>query len=368
MRAQYSEIRKGDSRKLQSGPHQENKQSYNVGMKGATTPVFVYSVEMKPSPDGKIESAIMHGVPLGLGNKAAIKIQTAAKRYFMKRYATEHGQEIEEECKKEPLMKAMKEPQANFESAILERSRRDLLQSPELLHAIITHFRNCVCSFHDIADKELKSGDMRQLFNQYDEESDGYLSHSQVQAIAMLIQFPLHEQDLGDFFHWIDMDGNGKIDIDELIMICQKKMDFLVARRTRKFRAASRRFLFHCANGNTQAMEVAASSFKDRLNDVRDHTSSLTPMHYAARSGNLNAVIWLHRHGALIDSESASGVTPLMIACRHGFLDIAKYLHSQGAEIITTHCGCSATHAAAMGKHRDVLEWLSIMGSRTMPI
>jgi len=57
-----------------------------------------------------------------------------------------------------------------------------------------------------------------------------------------------------------------------------------------------------------------------------------TALHYAARSGNYNIVLFLIRHNANLDAASKTGWTPLHLACYQGHYDTAEMLLQSGAK------------------------------------
>ena len=58
-----------------------------------------------------------------------------------------------------------------------------------------------------------------------------------------------------------------------------------------------------------------------------------TPLHYAARAGDLSTVQSLLRSGAKADAENRYGVTPLSLAVEEGNLDVVNVLIAAGANV-----------------------------------
>ncbi|KAF5578854.1 ankyrin repeat-containing protein [Fusarium pseudocircinatum] len=69
--------------------------------------------------------------------------------------------------------------------------------------------------------------------------------------------------------------------------------------------------------------------------DVRD-SGHRTPLCYAARSGNVDAVRLLIRRGSNVNVETPAGQTPLTIATTHGHEKIAQILIDKGANVDQT--------------------------------
>lgn len=60
-----------------------------------------------------------------------------------------------------------------------------------------------------------------------------------------------------------------------------------------------------------------------------------------------------------VNSMNYCGQTAFFIACERGHLEAAKALHKQGANVsATSNMGFAPVHAAAMGGHLDILQYL----------
>lgn len=82
-------------------------------------------------------------------------------------------------------------------------------------------------------------------------------------------------------------------------------------------------------------------------------------IHYCARNGQFDMIVYLIHDGAAINRQDADGKTPLMHAAFHGHLHIVKYLVEQGAnKEAQNKPGNTALTLAAKCGHLDVVQYL----------
>ena len=85
-----------------------------------------------------------------------------------------------------------------------------------------------------------------------------------------------------------------------------------------------------------------------------------TPLHVAARLGDLRAVTTLCENGAEIDKRGCDGYTPFMHAAEGGWLEIVQYLSGQGADInATNNRQESAAMLAIRARHYDLYRFFA---------
>ena len=77
------------------------------------------------------------------------------------------------------------------------------------------------------------------------------------------------------------------------------------------------------------------------------HTGGMTPLHHAAREGNMESVLPLLAGGAEVNQVSADGSTPLLTATINGHFDLAMRLLEHGAGTnIASEAGATPLYAA----------------------
>jgi len=109
----------------------------------------------------------------------------------------------------------------------------------------------------------------------------------------------------------------------------------------------------------------AARLLLDRGADVnaRDEFGG-TPLHYAAGSGHVNVVRLLLDRGADVNARDEDGVTPLHYAAYYGFLDAARLLLDRGADVnARAKYGVTPLYLAAREGHVDVARLLLERGA-----
>eukprot|EP00927_Polykrikos_kofoidii_P012531 TRINITY_DN15401_c0_g2_i1.p1 TRINITY_DN15401_c0_g2~~TRINITY_DN15401_c0_g2_i1.p1 ORF type:complete len:325 (+),score=64.25 TRINITY_DN15401_c0_g2_i1:118-1092(+) len=90
----------------------------------------------------------------------------------------------------------------------------------------------------------------------------------------------------------------------------------------------------------------------------------VTPLHYAAASGDVGKVKGFLRAGAFVDVRDAWGETPLHFAARTGQLEICKVFLSHGADINATgNEGTTALVVAARASREEVCQLLLFHGA-----
>eukprot|EP00435_Cladocopium_sp_Y103_P066594 s32_g28.t2 len=94
----------------------------------------------------------------------------------------------------------------------------------------------------------------------------------------------------------------------------------------------------------------------------------LTPLHYAASSGQLEPIRLLLEAGAKLEARTtaASWMAPLHLAARNGRLDVVRVLVEAGAEKdqLATSLGVTPMYFAARQGHLDIVRWLVEAGAR----
>ena len=86
-----------------------------------------------------------------------------------------------------------------------------------------------------------------------------------------------------------------------------------------------------------------------------------TPLIWAARLGNAEAVAWLIGRGAGVDlSTDATGGTPLLIACGHGNVECVRLLLGAGASVDLERINVGNSCEALVGNgHGEVARLLT---------
>ncbi|KAF8059383.1 ANKRD39 [Scenedesmus sp. PABB004] len=113
----------------------------------------------------------------------------------------------------------------------------------------------------------------------------------------------------------------------------------------------------YAATGALERLERVLAARPDALHgDGAGGGSGYTPLHYAARAGQLKAVQLLLRHGAAVDAATrAGGATPLQRAAHTGHLEVAEALLAAGADpLLADADGETPLHKAAAQGHADV--------------
>ena len=89
-----------------------------------------------------------------------------------------------------------------------------------------------------------------------------------------------------------------------------------------------------------------------------------TPLHDAARIGDVEAVRNLLDHGADARVPDDEGTTPLHLACRYGKLEIARLLLTHGADAnATSNAGATPLHEAALAGDISLVQLLLANGA-----
>jgi cytohesin len=97
---------------------------------------------------------------------------------------------------------------------------------------------------------------------------------------------------------------------------------------------------------------------------ARDSVEGRTPLHLAARKGDLEMTNLLISKGADINDETANEGTPLHAAVEGGFKEIAEILLAKGANIeATTPYGYTPLHSAVLAGNQDMVELLLTKGA-----
>jgi len=95
----------------------------------------------------------------------------------------------------------------------------------------------------------------------------------------------------------------------------------------------------------------------------------LTPLMWAAASGNTEVVRLLLDGGAAVDRRASDGSTALMLASANGFIDIVRALVLKGADVTAARGGVKARQLAVERGHADVamlLDQAEALGRRLL--
>ena len=119
--------------------------------------------------------------------------------------------------------------------------------------------------------------------------------------------------------------------------------------------------------GNAQlAKEMVAKSGQKNGEETPVHVRVLswTPLHSAAKDGDVSEVKALLAKGAEVNAKSNLGYTPLHKAAYGGHLDVVKELLAKGAEVnAKAKYGDTPLHEAAYNGHLDVVNVLLAKGA-----
>jgi ankyrin repeat protein len=115
--------------------------------------------------------------------------------------------------------------------------------------------------------------------------------------------------------------------------------------------------------GDTSRMEAIIKSAKLGRKEIVDTPCRLgmTPLHRAAREGNIEAVNILIKNGADVNGCDEDRNTPLHYAALYGNADIVKILIRCGADVNAnggSFCSLTPLYYAAMGRYTDIMEIL----------
>lgn len=131
----------------------------------------------------------------------------------------------------------------------------------------------------------------------------------------------------------------------------------------------------HHEHGNTCLHVAASNGFEDILEALLDPTDQRnivntvnhfgeTPLHFAARSGNLFSIHHLHRMGASVDKVTENGNTPLAYATAYGNLVAVQALKEKGANIEATNSvGETILQVATKYRHPHIVAELLNFGA-----
>lgn len=103
------------------------------------------------------------------------------------------------------------------------------------------------------------------------------------------------------------------------------------------------------------------SNVEELLSEYDDE--GRTPLHYAAKTGELQVVRYLLKLGLAPNAPDAEGRTPLHFAAREGRLDVVDVLIRAGAQDLADYEDKRALHFAAMRGRSGVVAYLMLWGS-----
>lgn len=130
----------------------------------------------------------------------------------------------------------------------------------------------------------------------------------------------------------------------------------------------------HYESGNTCQHVAASNGFEDILETLLDPANrgtidptnnfGETPLHFAARSGNLFSIHHLHRMGADVDKMTQYGHTPLAYAAACGNLAVVQALKEKGANLdAVDSSGGSILYIATNYRHFHIVTELLRLGA-----
>ena len=113
--------------------------------------------------------------------------------------------------------------------------------------------------------------------------------------------------------------------------------------------------------GNKPAkISLGSASSKLKFNVNAQDDDGLTPLHYAALSGNVRIISLLLENGAVVNIPDKKGLDPLHYAAWQGYMDPVGLLLSGGADANAQSVDSRDTplHLAAQHGHYDVVALL----------
>ena len=179
-----------------------------------------------------------------------------------------------------------------------------------------------------------------------------------------LTQLTLHLIATGARKHRPNFDG--KTPCDLAAQNAHYDLAGALLRKTRNEDAPYRATPLHRAarDGNMLALQRLLQA--DAWADIRDD-SGCTALHYAARGNQANLIEPLLRAGATIDAASYNEITPLKCASRLGHDEVVRKLITAGAAIDRQdRCGLTPLHSAAAGNGLSVVEILLDAGAKPL--
>lgn len=121
----------------------------------------------------------------------------------------------------------------------------------------------------------------------------------------------------------------------------------------------------HQASGNGDVQAVTSLLNDDpKLLNTRDNVLGDTPLAWAARMGQVEAVKLLAGRGAMVDTFNFNGDSPLSLAATEGFLNVIDCLLDAGADVnLRDPHGSTALHWAASEGRLEVVQHLVAKGA-----
>ena len=89
-----------------------------------------------------------------------------------------------------------------------------------------------------------------------------------------------------------------------------------------------------------------------------------TPMHTAARHGNIPAMEWLHSHGVRVDVKNGGNFQPIHRATQGGHIDALKWLLEHGADINAKGGVERSTTPLDVAISVPIAEWIKTKGGK----
>ncbi len=115
--------------------------------------------------------------------------------------------------------------------------------------------------------------------------------------------------------------------------------------------------------GNSEIIEILCKP-KDVVIINAEINSRMTPLHYAAANGKVNAIETLYKKGAHLEPKSNDGMTPLHFAAIGGHVDAIETLCKKGANVnMLSHDYSTPLHFAAKNGHDKAVNFLITAGA-----
>lgn len=127
-------------------------------------------------------------------------------------------------------------------------------------------------------------------------------------------------------------------------------------------RMAAKRLLakLGCHSANTRVARAVIIDGEGDICPTFDVWEDNYPIHAAAATGNLAAIMGLLEMGACLDQKNMFGYSALFWACAHDHREVVTYLVRRGAakDSANTTNGHTALHVATMNGHKEIVSYL----------
>ena len=106
-------------------------------------------------------------------------------------------------------------------------------------------------------------------------------------------------------------------------------------------------------------LELLGRCIQDTSNPFMQDHLSMTPLHHAVHTGNIDAIRLLISHGHPLNVSSSDGFTPLHLAAHVGRTPVVRLLVDNGANpLLLTHDGNTALHSASQELRVEPVRYL----------